>query len=231
MMLKRYGKWLVGTLTLLIVAAGYFFYTLGPFEGGTSKPLQQDFDRLRLDHILVIATLIQEYENITGHFPLADRGDGKAVAVVIASEEQLANDKGRVPILLDLRSRAVDGKAPDAPGRVERLTLQDLTKELENVLKRSIALPLDPQRFPVNKPSVYVYTCYLDVFDVSAFLHNSFPFARQLSEFNNKVAVGSRSNAASGIWTPDELIQVPEFKAFFQTPFNRRGATLQTKIQ
>jgi hypothetical protein len=52
-----------------------------------------------------------------------------------------------------------------------------------------------------------------------------------LGEFNYKVAVGNRSNAGAGIWTPEELIEVPEFKEFFQAPFNRSGAMLQTKIR
>jgi len=201
------------------------------FEGGTYKPMQQDFDRLRLDHLLVIATIMNEYESKTGHFPFADRADGKPVAVIIASEEQLANHKGRVQIMLDLRSREIDGKAPEAPQRIERLSVQQLTKELETVLGRSITLPIDPQKVPVNKPSVYVYTCYLEVFDVSAFLHNSFPFARELGEFNSKVAVGSRSNRKSAIWTADELMKLPEFREFFHAPFNKPGAQLQTTIK
>jgi hypothetical protein len=203
-MWKRQAKWLFFPLPLL-VAALWFFYAFGPFEGGTSRRIQQQFDRRRLNDILAIARLINEYESKTGHFPFADRADGKPVAVVIATKEQLARDKGRAPIMLDLKSRAVDGEAPAAPQKIEKLTLEELTKELESGLGRSVTLPCDPQRVPVNKPSVYVFTCYLGVFDVSAYLHNALPFARKLGEFNYKVAVGSRSNGAAAIWTCDEL--------------------------
>jgi hypothetical protein len=204
---------------------------LAQFEGGTYRPMQEDFDRLRLDHLLVIAKLMNEYKSKVGHLPLADRADGKPVAVIIASEEQLANDKGRVPITLDLKSRERDGKVPETAKRIERLTVNELTKELEAVLGRTISLPIDPQRVPANKPSVYVYTCYLDVYDVSAFLHSSFPFSRKLGAFNYRIAVGSRSNPKSAVWTADDLIAQPEFKKFFQAPFNKPGFKVQTKIE
>src|SRR5437763_4189730 len=122
----------------------------GQFEGGTYKPMQQDFDRSRLDHLFVIANLMEEYQKKTGHFPFANSVDGKPVAVVIASEEQLKNDGGRVPISLELKTRAVDGKVPPKPERVETRTINDLTQEFKSVLKRDITLPIDPQRVPVK---------------------------------------------------------------------------------
>lgn len=192
--------------------------------------MQQDFDRIRLDHLFIIAKLMREYESKAGHFPFANSADGKPVAVVIASEEQLKNDDGRVQIMLDLQTRANDGDVPSKPERIVMRTINELTEELETVLEREITLPIEPQKVPVNKPSVYVFTSYLDVFDVSAFLHNSFPFARKLGDFNYKITVSNRSNQESGIWKPEELMRDADFRDFFSAAFNRSGYTLQTTI-
>jgi hypothetical protein len=200
------------------------------FEGGTYKPMQQDFDRVRLDHLCVIAKLIEEYENKAGHLPLAMKGNEKPVVVVIGTQEQKDYDNGRVPIIVDLETRAKDGKVPAKPEKVEMHTVDELTKELEDVLGRKISLPVDPQKVPVNKPSLYVLTGYQDVFDVSAYLHNAFPFARKMGDYNYKVAIGNRSNPGAGIWTSDDLMKQAEFRAFFKAPFSRSGYDLQTKL-
>ena len=110
------------------------------------------------------------------------------------------------------------------------MTLQEFTSELEKVLQRKVKVPVDPQKVPVNKPSLYYYTYYLGVFDVTAFLHNNFSFARNLGEFHNKITVGHRSYPQSGIWTPEDLIEQQEFKQFFQSLFNKGGYTIKTAI-
>jgi hypothetical protein len=202
----------------------------GQFEGGTYKPMQEDFDRIRLDHLFVITKLIDEYQLKAGRLPFEKSADGKPVAVIIASEGQLDRNQGQGLVRLDLKTRASDGIVPEAPKRIEMRTVNEFVEELKAVLEREIDLPVDPQRVPVNKPCVYVFTSYLDVFDVSAYLHNSLPFARKMGDFNNKITIGSRSYPESGIWTADELMQQPEFRKFFGAPFNRSGYRLQTKI-
>lgn len=192
--------------------------------------MQEDFDRIRLDHLLVIAKLIHEYEQKTGNLPFANSSDGKPVAVIIASQEQLDRHKGGSLVRLDLETRAQDGIVPEAPERIEMRTVDELVQELEAVLECEIELPIDPQRVPVNKPSVYVFTSYLGVFYVTAYLHNSLPFARRMADFAYKITIGNRSNPDSGIWTADDLMQQADFRKFFGTPFNRSGYTLQTTI-
>ena len=217
------------------VAAAILTFSLlpscaGQFEGGTLKPMQEDFDRIRLDHLLVIAKLVNEYQTKTGHLPFAISSDGKPVAVIIASEDQLDRHKGHSLVRLDLETRARDGVVPEAPDRIEMRTVTELVHELEVALERKIDLPVDPQKVPVNKPSVYVFTSYMDVFDVTAYLHNSLPFARKMADFAYKITIGTRSNPNSGIWTADDLMEQPDFRKFFGAPFNRSGYTLQTTI-
>ncbi len=200
------------------------------FEGGTSKSMQEDFDKIRLDHILMINDLVNEYKEKTGHFPFAGYSE-KPVYVVIATEEQMENDKGRLNVFLDLSSRAVDGKIPDHPDSIEKLTLGEFTSELKKGLQRPVEIPVDPQKVPVNKPSLYYYTCYLGVFDVTAFLHNNFSFSRNLGQHYNKITVGCRSYPPSCIWTPADLMEQAEFREFFQSPFNRGGYRIKTAIK
>jgi hypothetical protein len=196
-------------------------------EGGTSKSMQEDFDKIRLDHILTINELINEYKEKIGHFPVENYST-KPVYVKIATVEQIENDKGRSNVFIDLSTRAADGKLPEQPKSIEEVTLKEFTSILEKGLQRTIKVPVDPQKVPINKPSLYYYTYYLGVFDVTAFLHNEFSFARNMGQFYNKITVGHRSYPQSGIWTPKDLMDQEEFKHFFQSPFNKSGYTIKT---
>jgi hypothetical protein len=206
---------------LVVIFLGFCFLQVScsEFEGGTFKPMQEDFDKTRLEHILIISSLVNEYEDKVGYFPFANRSENP-ISVTIASEDQIKNDQGRAQIFLDLSTRTNDGVVPEQPKSIEKISLQEFTTELEKVLQKSITLPIDPQKVPLNKPSLYQYTYYLGVFDVTAFLHNKFSFTRTLNQFNNKISVGNRSNHHSAIWTPQELIIQEDFNQFFQSPFN-----------
>ena len=192
--------------------------------------MQEDFDKIRLDHILIISNLVNEYKEKVGHFPFANYSE-KPVYVKIATEEQIKNDKGRSNVFLDLSTRAVDGKKPEQPKSIEEISFQEFSAELEKGLQRPVKIPVDPQNVPVNKPSLYYYTYYLGVYDVTAFLHNKFSFARKLGEFHNKITVGHKSYPQSGIWTPEDLMGQQEFKQFFQSTFNKGGYTIKTMIK
>ena len=63
------------------------------------------------------------------------------------------------------------------------------------------------------------------------FLHNKFSFTRNLSKFNNKITVGSRSYPYSSIWTSEDLKKQKEFQDFFLSPFNRNGYKIKTIIE
>ena len=217
-------------LTIFLLCFSFLQFSCSEFEGGTSKSMQQDFDKIRLDHILIINSLANEYKEKIGYFPFANRSE-KPVVVTIASEEQIENDNGRAPAFIDLNTRAInDGNIPEQPKSIEKVSLEEFTTELEKALQRSIKLPTDPQKVPVNKPSLYFYTYYLGVFDVTAFLHQEFSFTRPLNQFNNKITVGYRSHPYSSVWTPQDLMKQEEFRQFFQSPFNKGGYTIKTAL-
>lgn len=216
-------------LTTILLCFSFLQFSCSEFEGGTSKSMQEDFDKIRLDHILIISNLVNEYKEKNGHFPFANLSD-LPVYVTIASEEQIKNNKGRSRIFIDLNTRITDGNTPKKPKGIKKVSFQEFKTELERGLLRTINLPIDPQKVPVNKPSMYFYTYYLGVFDVTAFLHNKFSFTRNLNQFNNKITIGNRSHPASAIWTPQDLMKQEEFRHFFQSAFNREGYTIQTAL-
>ena len=200
------------------------------FEGGTSKSMQEDFDKIRMDHLFVINELVQEYKSTTGKYPFETDSAQLPAIVIIQTEKQKETHKGNVPIFLDLETRTTNGQIPKQPQRVDMRTVQEFEKILSDGLKRNIILPKDHQKVPVNKPSVYIYTYYLGVYDVTVFLHNDFPFARNIGPFYNKLTVGNRTAPDASIWTADDLMQQNEFRTFFLSKFNRGGYELKTHL-
>ena len=197
------------------------------FEGGTSKPMQEDFDKIRLDHILFINSLIKEYKTTKGKYPFETNSEQLPVIVAIQTELQKETHKDNVPIFLDLATRAVNGQYPKQPPKIDTRTVQEFEALLSEGLHREVVLPKDPQNTPMNKPSVYIYTYYLNIYDVTAFLHHDLPFTRNLSPYNNKITVGNRSLPEAGIWTPENLIQQDSFRIFFLSKFNKGGYELK----
>ena len=200
------------------------------YEGGTYRALQEDFDRIRLDHAFVIGALIDEYRAKVGVYPFAEGTDSVPAVVIIGTPDQDERNKKFIRIRVDFDLRATNGVPAPKIARVEFRTVKDFQDELGRVLGRAVQMPVDPQQVPVNKPSVYIYVLYRGVYAVSVFLHQEFLFARPLGPYHNKVAIASRSYPRFGFWTAEDLKKQPQFIEFFQKPFNRDGYTLKTKL-
>jgi hypothetical protein len=131
---------------------------------------------------------------------------------------------------VDSDLRAEGGITPPIAPRITTRTPDELQAELSRGLGREVQLPVDPQQVPVNKPSVYTYVLYRGVYDVSAFLHQDFTFARKLGQFHNKVALSNRTLPRYGYWRREDLMKEPAFRAFFLAEFNRGGYVLKTAL-
>jgi len=209
--------------------AGIFGEAAKQSEGGTYRPMQEDFDRIRLDHAFVIGALLDDYRAKVGAFPFADGTDSvPAVVIIGTADQEQRNAQARISIDLDLR--AANGIPAARPVRVAFRTMKEFQDELGRVLGPAVQVPVDPQQVPVNKPSIYIYVLYQGIYDVSVFLHQRFSFARSLGPYYNKVAIASRSYPRSGFWTAEDLKKEPQFIEFFQKPFNRERYTLKTKL-
>jgi len=200
------------------------------FEGGTLKPMQEDFDRIRLDHLFEIDSTIREFVHRTGALPFASLSDSVPVVVVIATDDQYQRNREGLAIRVDREVRAENGVLPPAPPRVEFVATSDFLGALQDGLGRRLSFPVDPQRVPVNKPSVYMLVLYRGVYDVSAYLHHDLAFARGLGPYHYKVALANRSLPTSGIWRREDLLANADFREFFRKPFNRGGYTLRTQL-
>lgn len=199
------------------------------WEGGTLKPMQEDFDKIRLDHIFIISGLVNEYHQKNGKYPFETEPSQIPAIAIIETEKQKETHDGKVPLFLDLQIRQSEGKLPSKPNKVDIKTIEELETELSKGLDRKITLPKDRQKFPVNKPSVYLYSYYLDVYEITAFLHHDLTFTRPLGPFYNKITLSNRSAKYFGIWNPEELLKQKEFLNFFTAPFNRGGYVIKTK--
>lgn len=200
------------------------------WEGGTLKPMQEDFDKIRLDHIFIISGLVNEYHQKNGKYPFETGPSQLPAIAIIETEKQKETHGGKVPLFLDLNIRQTKGKLPTKPSKVDVKTIEELETELSKGLDRDIILPKDRQKVPVNKPSVYLYSYYLDVYEITAFLHHDLVFTRPLGPFYNKITLSNRSEKNFGIWNPDELLKQKEFISFFTAPLNKDGYVIKTKL-
>jgi hypothetical protein len=210
--------------------AGVWGEAAKQWEGGTYRAMQEDFDRIRLDHAFVIGALIDEYRAKAGVFPFADGTDSVPAIVIIGTADQERRNEEFLGVRIDFDLRATNGVPAPGFTRVAPHTMKEFQDELGRVLGRAVHVPVDPQQIPVNKPSVYIYVLYRGIYDVSVFLHQGFSFARPLGPYYNKVAIASRSYPPGGFWTAERLKTEPQFIEFFQKPFNYEGYTLKTKL-
>ena len=192
--------------------------------------MQEDFDIIRLDHIFIIDGLVKEFKQKTGRYPFEESDSQPPVATIIETDYQKKSHDGQVPIFLDLEIRESNGVRLPKPKRIDVRTIQELEKEISNGLGRDIILPKDHQNVPVNKPSVYLYTYYLHEYEITAFLHNDFEFARPMGPFYNKITLSSNAAHHMGIWKAEELIGLQKFKEFYFKSFNKGGYERRAKL-
>ncbi|MBU1043144.1 MAG: hypothetical protein KJ915_01945 [Candidatus Omnitrophica bacterium] len=206
---------------VLIILCCLFLCSCGKFEGGTLKPLQDDFDKFRINDIKYLYSIVQEYKQKTGYFPFEKESDEIPVIVIFESKLQASQHKGKYNIMVDLESRG----RPEAPKKIDIKPYEEFYQEIDQVLAKKIIRKFDPQKVPTNKPCLYIYVVYKNIIDISAFLHNDLVFARKLSPFNNKLAISSHTSSYPdfGVWNLEELENQSEYKDFMSLPINKPG--------
>ncbi|MBU1086944.1 MAG: hypothetical protein KKD05_05425 [Candidatus Omnitrophica bacterium] len=206
---------------VLIILIFVFLAGCGKFEGGTSKNLQDDFDKFRINDLKYLYSLAREYKDKTGYFPFEQESKDVPIVVVFESAKQAAYHKGKYSIMVDLESR---GQSV-APKKIEIKTFNEFYAKVENALLRKVIRKFDPQKVSVKKPCVYIYVVYKNTIDISVFLHNALAFTRNLSPFNNKLAITSYSDSYPdvGLWNLNELENLADYKNFIAIPLNKPG--------
>ena len=194
-------------------------------KNGKPDPEQNDFDKIRLNHISYLFSTVQEYAAKKGAVPFAALSDTVPVVVLFETERQKEKHGGKYPIIVHLETRFPDADSIEKPQRVAIRTADTLYAELVAVLEREIAPVRDPRELPGKKPCLYILTVYKNVFDVTAFLCNPLPFTRKLAPGNNKVSLTSakKSYPLVAVWTPGELLGKTIYKVFMKEPFTTPG--------
>ena len=190
-------------------------------SSGTSKAMQDDFDKYRINDILYFYDLVEQYHVKTGHYPLEKEADEPTVVIFQSGGQEKAHD-GNFPIFVDLGTRGDDIEQPQS---INILDAELFYQELSSVLGSDITKRFDPQKVPVKKPCLYQYTVYLNEFDVSCFLHNRLEFTRELSEYNNRLAISSSPESFPdlGVWSKAALFSNVVFIDFLNQKINKPG--------
>jgi hypothetical protein len=137
-----------------------------------------DIERIKSVHQL--AALVEEYRDIAGYYPFADRFNGKGIFVHIA-EQPLVGGFMR----------------PAASQQNTLVTTNEFKTALEEKLRRSINLPEDKR--PVRWEEPFLPTFYRYFFDgrcyyITSFLRCSSPNTKELFHKFNKYEVASCEN-------------------------------------
>ncbi|MBN1756722.1 MAG: hypothetical protein JW863_00295 [Chitinispirillaceae bacterium] len=191
-------------------------------NGEKSNPEQEDFDRIRLNHLNYLFETVREYAAVKGAVPFAAESDTVPVVVIFETEEQAERHNGKYPIIVHLETRFPEADSVEKPQRVAIKKADELYRELKTALNTGVISVTDPQALPGKKPCLYIMTIYKNVFDVTTFLHNPLPFTRKLAQGNNKVSLTSakKSYPLVAIWTQRELCGKTVYKVFMNEPFN-----------
>ena len=200
----------------------FFAVLLLSCSGGKSNPEQDDFDKIRLNHIRYLYEVVRQYKTVNGSVPFAVESDTVPVVVLFETAQQERRHNGKYPIIVHLETRFPESDSIPKPQRVVIKKEDDFCDELGAVLDKKITPVRDPQKLPGKKPCLYIMTIYKDVFDVTAFLHNPLPFTRKLAPGNNKVTLTSakKSYPLVAVWTLKELTGKAYYRVFMKEPFN-----------
>ncbi len=153
----------------LLVFIFYFFAAVLSFNISQERAYQADADAKRIGDVHMIASLMEEYVEVTGMLPFAEDYDSSDLIHI-------------VPI------GSLDGMQSDrTTGTPFGFSLQnyhptELLDALEAGLNRDLTIPVDPQRRPNGAPIVYYLALLPDGnWAVLAFLRSPHPHAIEVA--------------------------------------------------
>ncbi len=116
--------------------------------------MQEDFDRIRLDHAFVIGALLNDYRARVGVFPFEDGTDSVPAVVIIGTADQERRNENFIRIRVDLNLRIANGVPAPGFARIAFHTMKEFQDELGRVLGSWVQVPpnADPPRPGVNLP-------------------------------------------------------------------------------
>jgi hypothetical protein len=122
---------------------------------GIEAKYQNNMDHARISHIDYLNTLILEYKDKSGKFPLQSEIQDKDIQVFITHRD--------IPDWLQAQAEQLP---------IESYTCAQLEADIENVLGRDIKIPSDPQNVATYAPNLYIYLVTKDWECVSGHLYS-----------------------------------------------------------
>ena len=135
-------------------------------EAKSDKYAQQ-----RMKDVYLIARMLEEYKTIAKHYPFYDPTSAEEGYVKIGTLVTLASPNAEEQLR----------KKPNPFGiSATRAYTSHLSKELKEILKRAIDLPVDPQEVAVYAPNAYYVYLQDDEYLIIAFLYSPNSYTTEL---------------------------------------------------
>jgi hypothetical protein len=180
-------------MKILITAIACFLIAANSYAlFGMEESYQHDADIFRLRHLKYYGTLIQEYHERMGKYPLQGQSEYQNYVHIAAPHQK----------------KYASRRPPFTHTFTDVETFRD---ELEEGLGRKINLKFDPQKVPVTAPNFYIYMIDDGTFYFAIHLYNERSFANALGEHYHKVEITNQSMPRRGQWQLDALLKDPDF--------------------
>ncbi len=191
----RIGRkyWFGAAVCITLVIAYVAVKLPGAFAG-----FQHDADILRLQHLKYYGTLIEEYREKTGKYPLQGKSE-LPIYVHVANDQQVESTK----------------KGP-APYEHEIVPFANFIKEVEAGIGRPIDEYYDPQIGPLHRPNFYIYLVHKDYYFFAVHLDQNFPFAKRVGDHYYKAEISNAANDQNQAQLPLQLFEDAKFIAASQ---------------
>nr|WP_321532611.1 tetratricopeptide repeat protein [uncultured Desulfuromonas sp.] len=151
----------------------------------------EKFSKKRMSDVYAIASLLEEFKKITGHYPF------------YTQNEPVQEGYKKIGTLVTIGTSTAEEQLSKEPNPFHisstKAYSSHLKRELEQKLERKIELPTDPQEVPIYAPNAYYvyFPAEDDEYLVMAFLYNPNAFTYELFNAHANVYVIASSPVIS----------------------------------
>lgn len=175
---------------------------------GVVKGFQDDADIYRLRHLEYYGSIIEEFKQKLGYYPLQGREE-LPVYVFIANKVQ---------------EEYTDLTLEEAH---LRYSLADFYGELSKGLGRPVRQYFDPQYEPIYKPNFYIYSIHGDQYRLTAHVSKAYSFSRKIRDHYFLVEISNKPQEDSLTFTYNQLMKNFDYVMTKNTPPKKEELLLE----
>ena len=181
---------------LLVKKGEEIEYLLDTYNQNTYIQKQHGMDVKRIKDIIEIADYVEEYNDITGGYPLVGTKDAPVYVRITTEQQQIDADSFGGP-----------------PFKHYTISVDEFTGILEDGLNREITLPRDPQEVvdKNQRPNFYMYMVKEGVYDLSTHLHHPQSFTYRIKDDWHIFSLSNKANEGRVIWTYPDIMEQDDF--------------------